>query len=324
MDKMFKYGKEITWSVPVLFQYEPVWMAIYKVFQEYGLDIPFVNAYGSPALAWTGGKCPAVSGEFDSNTLLKIYEYILSAKAIPTLIFTYSKITKDDLNDRYANYFLDVALEVGAQFVVCSDLLKNYIREKKSDAYIISSLLKPIFEFQGKDKKQIPTIENETNYYNKLLKEYDRVVVRGEYSKNVLTKTPELIDDISRIEVLINSSCIPDCPQAPSHYTFLESMRKTGGDPFFECVKFKNLNDNTCFKNTLFHSEETTKKLVDNGIKFLKIEGRCSNDIAQSLALQIFGRMFRQSGSNYLLIEELIHGAVDAEVMAFKKMLGIE
>ena len=120
LDKnLYKYGKDITWSLPVLFQYEPIWGAIYKMFAQYGINLPEINAFGSPTLAWTGGRAPAVTGEFDTKTLLKIFNYLAEINAVPALTFTYTKLTKEDLNDKYANYFLDIA-----EFV---ELLKEYL-----------------------------------------------------------------------------------------------------------------------------------------------------------------------------------------------------
>ena len=126
---IFKYGKDINWSIPVLFQYEAVWGCIYHLFKDYGVNLPQVNAFGAPAINWGGGRAPMLRDEINSKMMLRIYNYLNSANAVPALTFTYTELTKDDLKDRYANYFLDIALEAKAHFIICSDLLKNYIKD---------------------------------------------------------------------------------------------------------------------------------------------------------------------------------------------------
>lgn len=320
---IYKYSKDITWSLPVLFQYEPIWGAIFKVFRKYGITLPQINAFGSPTIAWSGGRAPSVSGEFNSQTLLKIYNYLSEINATPSLTFTYTRLTKDDLKDKYANYFLDIALEVKAHFIVYSDLLKNYIKEKDPDAYVVASVIKPSMQFQGPDKMRDWSVEKETELYNKLLKEYDMVVVRPEYSKGALLENTDLIDDISRIEVLINQPCIQNCPRMPQHYMHLENMRlgRENNTANFQCIKCSLPGGNALFNNTLVHNEQTIQKLVNMGVKHLKVQGRGVENLAQSQALMIFGQMFSQSGSNYLVVEELMHGAVEEEMNFFKQVL---
>jgi len=322
-NKIFKYGEDIIWSLPVGFQYEPVWAAIYKSFLDFGIELPKINAFGAPTIAWTGGRAPAVRGELNSKTILKIFNYMAQMNAVPSLTFTYTGITKDDLKDKYANYFLDIALEARAHFIIYSDLLKNYIKEKDPDAYVVASVIKPSTLFQGPDNMREWSIEKETKLYNDLLKEYDLVVVRPEYSKGALYENPSLIDDISRIEVLINQPCIQNCPRMPQHYRYLESMRmgNNNTNKNFQCIRSCFPAGMAMYKNTLAHSEKVTQKLVESGIKHLKLQGRGVNNIAQSLAMMLFGQMFNQTGSNYLIISNLLGDAVELEIENFKKLL---
>jgi len=320
---IYKYGKDITWSIPILFQYEPVYAAIYKLFAQFEIFLPQVNAFGSPTLAWTGGRAPAVTGEFDSKTLLKIYNYLSSVNAVPALTFTYTGITKEDLEDKYANYFLDIALEAKAHFIIYSDLLKNHIKEKDPDAYVVASVIKPSIMFQGPDKMKDWSIEKEAELYNNLLKEYDLVVVRPEFSKGPLLQDPSIIDDISRIEVLINQPCIQNCPRMPQHYRHLENMRlgKEHGKGNFQCIKSTLPKGPALYKNTLAHNHETIQKLVDSGVKHLKIQGRGVENLAQSLALMMYTQMFNTNGYGYTMMEQLMHGHVENEIDAFKNLL---
>lgn len=49
---------------------------------------------------------------------------------------------------------------------------------------------------------QFLTFLNETNHYNELLKKYDLVDVRPEYSMGPLVENPSLINNLSKIEAL--------------------------------------------------------------------------------------------------------------------------
>ena len=132
-------------------------------------------------------------------------------------------ISPDEIKNTYENFLLDFFIDNDFKFIVSSDRLKDYIKNKNPKSIVVSSILKPIYEFQNPVKKYENNQEEETKFYNNLLKEYDSGVVRPEYSKTVLLQHPDLIDDISKIEVLINHICISNCPVAPLHYHFEHS-----------------------------------------------------------------------------------------------------
>jgi len=322
---VYKYGRDITWSLPIGFQYETAWGAIFHQFQDYLIQLPQVNGYGCPKCAWTGGRSPAIGNELDRATLFNVFDYLRSIKVTPSFTFTCTQLTKDDLNDRYANYLLDMALDADSHFIVYDDRLKDYIKSKKSDAYVVASVIKPAMQFQGAGKIEVPTIERETELYNKLLKEYDLVVVRPEYSSTVLLEHPEYIDDISRVEVLINQPCIRECPRMPDHYRFMEQFRVDTHKkvPDFECVR-KNLERGFELKNTLCHSEAMVSKLVEHGVKHLKVQGRGGSVPLIAFTLMIYGQMFRQDGPHNLHVICLVQGKVQRELEYFnEKVLGM-
>lgn len=319
-DKIFKYGKDITWSIPILFECEPIWATIYKKFESYGIKLPQVNAFGCPLHSWAGGRNPVFLSQINKESLKKIFNYMQEVNATPSLTFTYTGITKEDLDDPYANYFLDVALEAKAHFIIYSDLLKDYIKSKDPNAYVVASVIKPTFEFNGQEKNKDWTPDKETALYNKLLKEYDLVVVRPEYSRDVLLNNPNCIDDISRIEVLINQHCIKNCPLAPTHYKVLESFRLGGdNDSGFRCYKTNFTDKNLLYKNTVSHSQEEVKKLVEYGVKHLKLQGRSCDVAPQSQALMLLTQMFETTGPNYLIYSDILHGAVEKELEYFNE-----
>ena len=316
---LFKY-KNVEWSLPLLFQYEPIWTAIHDRLKDYCIPIPKVNLFGSPSNVWAGGRVPAIYGDLKKNLLVNLFEYLRKHNATPSFTFTATDITKEDLKDKYANYILDIALENNSKFIVHSDLLKNHIKEKKADATVIASVIKSNFRFQGPDRIENPTIENESNYYNELLKEYDIVVVRPEYSKTTLVEHPEYIDDISRIEVLINQPCIYNCPKMPEHYKCIEKFKTNpNAENYFKCIRF-NIPANIQYENTLAHSQKTVEMLVKNGIKRLKLQGRGSNIPVISLLQLISSQMMNFDGNGYQIFEK-IHIALEIKSQEFLEQI---
>ena len=194
-------------------------------------------------------------------------------------------------------------MEHNARFIVSSDILKDYIKKKKPDAVVVGSILKSIYRFQGPNKIEEPTVEAETAWYNKLLKEYDIVVVRPEYSKSVLTKHPELIDDISRVEVLINQLCISNCPNAPLHGSVLANLHKdpTKKDNRMFCYKHKYQLKQQYYMNSA-HTSEDVKKLVDSGVRQLKLQGRGEPIPYFEQAMLLGSQIFNYDGSNIFML----------------------
>ena len=319
-NKINKY-ENIEWDINLLFQFETIWGTIYRTFESYNFPVPNVNLYGTPSHIWAGGQIPGLYGEFKKETLVNLFNYLKELNAKPAFNFTNTTLTKDDLNDKYANFILETSFEYNARYIVYSDYLRDYIKEKNPDAIVIASVIKPNCRFQGPDKIEEPTIENETNYYNKLLKEYDVVVVRPEYSKDILPYHPEYIDDISRLEVLINQPCIKNCPKMPEHYKHLEKFNLDANQTHnFTCV-MQNIPCEILFENNLIHSQEIIEKLVNNGIKHIILTAR-QNNSHHSILCEIFQTMFDTTGSNHLLITEALTFHLREEIKYFNQIIG--
>ena len=282
--------------------------------------MPKINMFGAPATRWTGGREPAVLNKLPKNALINLFKYLKELNAVPTFTFTSTQLTEEDLKDDYANFLLDIALEHDARFIVYSDILKDHIKSKKEDACIVASVIKSNFRFQGPDRIEEPTVENETNYYNKLLKEYDVVVVRPEYSMTTLVEHPEYIDDISRIEVLINQTCIRNCPKMCEHYQYLEKF-KLGERPnkFFNCIK-TGIPANIWLENNLIHSREIVETLVKNGVKNLKLQGRSAGIPEYAFLYMIFSQIFKQEEGFYLITKD-VGLNLNMEINIFNQMI---
>ena len=319
-NKLNKY-ENVEWDLNLLFQYDALWPAICKTIKRFSLPIPKVNLYGTMSNIWAGGQIPGVYGEFKQETLRNLFNYLKEFDTTPTLNFASSSITKEDLKDKYANFILETAFEYNSRFIVFSEILRDYIKEKNPNATVISPAIKASFRFQGPDKIEEPTIENETNFYNKLLKEYDIVVVRPEYSKNILPYHHEYIDDISRLEILINQPCMQNCPKMPDHYRYLEKLNVNPDQNLqFRCVRI-DMPYIILYQNNLMHDEETIKKLIQNGIKHIAIMSK-QNSAFNSILYETFQLMFDTTGSNHLIIAECITERLLEEIHIFNDKIG--
>lgn len=301
---IYKYGNDVVWSLPCLFQYETVFGYFQQTLDNLGMELLKANVYGSPATVWSGGRAPLVTSPLTTDKLNRLFNYVQGMyQGTPTFTFSRIDIEKDELKDEYANFLLDYALEHNARFIVSSDILRDYIKQKNPNAVVVGSILKSIYRFQGPGKIEEPTVEAETAWYNKLLKEYDIVVVRPEYSKNVLTKNPELIDDISRVEVLINQLCISNCPNAPLHGSVLAKLHKdpTKKDNKMFCYKHKYQFKQQYYMNSA-HTYEDVKKLIDAGVKQLKLQGRGEPVPYFEHAVLLGSQIFNFDGPNIFML----------------------
>lgn len=319
---VYKYGNNVIWSLPCLFQYEVVFGAMQSTLRALGFDTLNANCFGSPATIWSSGRAPVVVDELDKRQLKRVFNYVQKQNnGTPSFTFSRIDISKDDLKSAYENYLLDFAIEHGARFIVSSDRLKDYIKDKNPNAVVVASILKPIYKYQGETKEEEPTPESESEYYNKLLQEYDIVVVRPEYSKDVLVYNPELINDLSRIEVLINQICISNCPSAPIHYSILQQSHT-------DDISQKKMY---CYKNLYsppqkyqFNSAHTTKEvelMVKQGVRHLKLQGRGEGVSYLFNTLLLASQIFNFDGANNLFAIMLANEELKKEYNRFKAIV---
>lgn len=319
---IFKYNyNDIEWTIPCQFQYEPVFGAIQQSIIELGFEPLKANVFGAPATMWSGGRKPTIYGELSSKELEKRFEYITSLNGTPTFTFTCTVIEKEHLQDKYANRILDIAFDFNGRFIVYSDELRDYIKSKNPNAQLVASVIKPICHFQGPNKIENPTPEAETQFYNKLLKEYDTVVVRPEYSKAVLTKTPHVLDDLSRIEVMINQMCVSSCPNAPLHSKTLEKMRaRPGRMDEFMCPKHR-LPMNLQYLRNSSHTKEDVDILLSAGIRNLKLQGRGEPVPNFETIFALSSQILRFDGPNNIFVTKLLNEKLNIEIEHFNKLI---
>lgn len=325
---VFKYGQDVIWSLPCLFQNEVVFASMQSALGTYKFPLLNANIFGAPRTVWTAGRVSAVRDELDKSQLKKLFNYIQNSNnGIPSFTFSRLDITDELIKDKYANYILDFAIERGARFIVSSDRLRDHIKNKNSKIQIVSSVIKPINHFHGKENIEQLMIEEESDFYNKLLKEYDIVVVRPEYARDILAKNPSLIDDIGRIEILINQICINNCPMASKHIHLIQASNIKELDEHvhstdFYCPKYQYSRSKNYQLNCTIPAD-IVKKLVDAGVKNLKLQGRGEPVPYQNMLMLLASQMFNFDGPNYVFLEYLINRIPD-ELQKFRTLVDTE
>lgn len=258
---------DTNWTMPFLFTNSMIFLPILKeILQDEFNVIKYV--YGSSSCLWAGGR--PIPLEFKNIRVIeKTLTRILDYNVIPAFTLSSITLTKDDLKDSYCNNLLSLLSDTNSQIIVASDILYDYIKEKYPNIKLIASVIKFFVN-------KFDSIEEETEYINKLIENYDRVVIRSEYFMRAKNKLRENIKDLSKLVILVNSTCMMDCPGAKHHYEEIsrfykkEIDYKEGLASFMEyCPKVYNP---LIKKNTL--SFKDIEDAVNMGITNLKLQGR--------------------------------------------------
>ena len=316
-DNILKYDSEIIWSLPCFFQYQPIVGALSQTIRRIEPETKFkTQSYGAPATVWSGEMMPDSYDRLDDYTIDTFFEYYDEVDSTPVFTFTSTNITPDDLKDEYANYVLKKSLEHNCQYVVFSDDLKNYIKDKNPGSVVCASHIKAIDKFQAKTL----SYEEETQFYNNLLKEYDYVYLRPEYVKNALLSNTSLIDDLSRTVVTINNSCVVNCKSCMSHLKLFENFSKgpSRGEPIKCPLPFAYLKD--LYEQNLTLNSSEVRLLFDKGVRIFKYDKEKEPSAYMDFViLKIATQIFNTDGANYMLVNRTLSEQLGAEIEYFKE-----
>lgn len=315
---LFTYDN-ISWNLPLMFCHDELIFIIGDILKEFS-DIPHPKlfSYGSITSPWSGGRDTHIkffNNHFIENHLNKIIE----SEFIPTFTFTKPFIKKDSLNDKVANWILDYGVEHECEFLVCSELLFNYIKDRHPEAKVSASILQGKMKFHGVTKRSAQNEDDELNFYNEIMDKYNRVVIRPEYALEKLEKDKDRIKDITKFEVHLNETCVPNCPHAISCYSFNGGAQELDSSVDVKLVcgreEFEESHDaKTNNAYTLMMKKEFVDHMVyDLGIKHLKIQGRHYQ--SSYLYNLVFYYLFDMTGNFQTIYPEIIEKAVNLKKM---------
>ena len=113
-----------------------------------------------------------------------------------------------------------------------------------------------------------------------MLDKFDRVVARPEYVKYKIREEAHLLNDIERIEILLNQTCLPNCPFAAKHYTAIEKAEYTDSEDFdvdFQCPRMGQSIQEKTKHNVMLSVDELDFMVNELKIRHLKLQGRDFN-----------------------------------------------
>lgn len=257
---------EATWTMPFLFTEGMLFIPLLSEI----LGDDFIKAvgsvYGAPQCLFAGGR-PTLLNIKNIKNVEKVVASVLHYNITPSFTLTNTNLTPEELKDSYSNDLLKIINDAKANAIVCSDLLFEYIKEKYTDIKPVASVIKSV-------SKTFSDTEEETQYINSLIDLYDKVVIRSEYFNRNEKLTG--IKDVSKIVILVNSTCKPDCPYSKRHYDLISKFHRhevTYKEGFDEFQKYcPKINEKGMKENLLTY--EQVANAVKTGVRYLKFQGR--------------------------------------------------
>lgn len=219
--------------------------------------------YGSfPNMIWNGGRVHL--GQVESESTIKKYIDSFNSKKIPIrFTLTNSLLTEEHCFDSYCNMVLNAANNNMNGIIVNSITLEDYLRSKYSCFdYILSTT----------------RCERDISIVNKSCDKYNMIVIDFRDNKNL-----DFINGIiqpSKIELLINAECNPDCELRNFHYNSMDNstLKFDGSDINYNCpylLREKSFEDIIKENhNTFITADELYNIYVPKGFTNFKIEGR--------------------------------------------------
>jgi hypothetical protein len=162
---------------------------------------------------------------------------------------------------------LDYGVEAGAEFIVSSDLLYDFIKNRHPEAKLIASEVKSLYEMEK---------GNEIDFYKRIYDKYERITLSPQYVKDGFLRDFEKYEDVSKFEVIVNDNCLIACDRFKEHNEAVENYEREGAvyvDYYKHCPK-NMMSIKEGVLDTLILSEYEINNLVENfSIKHLRLKG---------------------------------------------------
>ncbi len=262
MLQILKYP-DIKWSMPFLFCNDLFIPTLHNLL---GNNHSIKYVYGTPNCKWAGGRI----SQYNIRSLKlieRIISNIISYNITPVFTFTNTNLRKDDIKDTFCNELLKIISCSNCEVIIVSNLLYNHIKEKFPDIKLVSSVINSTYS-------KVKAID-ETEHINNLLDKFDRVVIRPEFAINKNYNFNDL-KDISRIELLINQNCTPNCPNSDIHYHIFDlyNNKIINQNNYNNCIKKVCPRENNPYLSTNSLTHYQIQNCINADITNLKLQGR--------------------------------------------------
>ena len=279
--------ENVVWSLPMMFGHEVICYSFLDLLKQNNIE-PNFEVYGSTLNKWNSGLYDFLETDNVDFVERTVDNYRLRG-ASPILSFDKFHLLRKDLDDEYCNSILKRGSDFDVKCVISSERLFKYVKKQFPDMYCIASSINAMYKFK---KKFNP--EEEAKYYNKLLKSYDRIILRPSFVK---TEFINKIEDLSKVEVIVNAPNILNHGTDIEYYEFFETQ---GDETFDEFKGHKDTSNKLDAK--LFLSFEEIENLINMGVKHSRILPPFSGQ-SPALLANVINFMFAPSSYNTLLFE---------------------
>ena len=255
----------INFHIPEFYNFIRLYDMLYCIIDKYSSyfheDIKIGSIYGTfPGAIWNGGRYSA--GSCDIEDIKYIVNHYASLDIPLRFTFTNSLLNESHLNDEFCNNIMEIANTGKNEILVNNNVLEQYLRETYPNyKYILSTT----------------SITRGVDNINLMCDKYDYVVLdyNDNKDKDVLTKLRQK----DKIEILLNESCIPNCPKRKEHYKFISKQQLdllTPEDGVVCPVRHSsNLYDILGrYKSHFITDTELYTNYIDLGFNNFKIKGR--------------------------------------------------
>lgn len=256
--------KDVYWHLPGLCIHFYLNQVLLKVWKEYpdkfreGYKVGSV--YGTfPGAIWNGGR--TVLGTSTRTQMESIIGAYNRYDAPVRFTWTNSLINEEHITDTYCNLIMRVADNGTSQVLCNSEILEEYLRKKYPNYKFISSTTKRIKTLEGIRE------ELDKDFFMAVL-DYDM-----NHDEEVLKA---LEPEASRVEILVDEICHPNCPKRSEHY-LAEARQQLEFDKGerFKCPNIKTVPSfDLCMKRPAFISKEEIQAYIDRGYVNFKLVGR--------------------------------------------------
>ncbi len=258
--------KTIYWHLPGICYFGMINHVLFDTIKKYpdkfreGCKIGSV--YGTfPGAIWNGGR--NIMGGFSSKREIEKVINSYNALKIPVR-FTWTNVLLEEQHvyDTYCNLVMKMGDNGLNQVLVNSPVLEDYIRKNYPKYKVISSTTKRIL--------------SPDRLMDEISKDYYLVVLDYDLNKdeNVLTKLEPVAD---RVEILVNETCQPHCPQRVNHYREISKHQlEFDTDIKFPCTDHSpdKRTFKGCMKRPSFLSNADVDAYAARGFRNFKIVGR--------------------------------------------------
>lgn len=251
--------------LPGLFEFYELYQKFLLLFfehKEYFYDWCEIGSiYGAPAdCLWGGGRVG-----YGDNNPIDVFNLMKKYNVSSRLTFSNSLLRKEHLNDYKCNKLCEVFNDSNNGIIIYSDLLLNYLKNKYSNFYYVSSTTKVILDFN----ELIQEVNNDN---------YKYVVPDFRLNKDFKKLEKLTQKQKEKIEFLCNECCFIGCKERKVCYENV-SRKCLGEDVKDHVCKAPNAQKGYSFSdaknNPSFISVEDIKNIyTPMGITNFKIEGR--------------------------------------------------